>query len=107
MPPKQEKIIDLIKNFSPKDFGVRDLYYKAGENEIELLFVVKKSNASSLISYLNSLSDIIEKRSDNIKVISSVYIYDSDRQIRVRKVIERDKLKKIDLISSRYANICP
>lgn len=107
MSSRQEKVIELIRNFSPRDFGVKDLYYKTNKNEIELLFVVKKSGAPSLISYLNSLSDIAEKKADRIKVTSSVYIYDNDKQLKVRGLVEGEKLKKISLINSRHVSVCP
>lgn len=97
MSSKQEKVIELIKNFSPKDFGIKKAYYKTGKGFIEIMFVVEKNSASNLISYLNSLSSIIEKEVKGVRIESSVYIHDNSKKIE--NVVKKENLEKIKLTS--------
>jgi len=98
---KQEEILELIKKFSPKEFGIKKAYYKIGKDIMEVVFVVDKGSASNLISYLNSLSSIIEKEVRGVKIESSVYIYDKSRKIE--NVVKTEKLSSIELRSFSYA----
>lgn len=94
---KQKKARELIKNFSPKIFGIKDIYIgEKDENKLEILFIIEKNNISSLMSYLNALSVIIEKELGGIEIESNVYVY--DRKKDIKKVAKRNKLEKIDLI---------
>ena len=95
MSSKQEKALEIIKSFSPKEFGIKKAYYRIGKDHVEVMFVVDKKNASNLISYLNSLSSIIEKEIKGVKIESSVYIYDKTNKID--NVVKKEKLEKIEL----------
>ena len=79
---KQEKANRTNKGlfFAQKFWNKKEAYYKIGKDFIEVMFVVDRNNASSLISYLNSLFSIIEKEVKGITVESSVYIYDSAKK---------------------------
>lgn len=97
MSSKQKKARELIKNFSPKRFGIKDIYIGGKDkNKLEILFIIEKDNISSLISYLNALSAIIERELGGIEIESNVYVY--DRKKNIKKVAERNKLEKIDLV---------
>lgn len=98
---KQEKILELIRNFSPKEFGVKSAYYRTGKDFMEVMFIVDRGSASNLISYLNSLSSIIEKEVGGIKIESSVYIY--DRSKKIENVVKKENLSSIKLRSFAYA----
>lgn len=102
MPNKQQKqVIDLVKRFSPREFGIKGVYYKLSKSNIELLFVVDKSNASSSMSYLNSLASIIENEVKGVKIESSVYI--KEKGSRVENVIAKEKLSSLELTSLSFA----
>jgi len=95
MSSKQKEAIALVKSYSPKGFGIKDAYYRVNGKNLDLLFVVNEKNAALLISYLNSLSAMIEKEVKGIKISSSVYIYDKNK--KVEKVAKQEKLEKISL----------
>ena len=98
---KQEKILKLIRNFSPKEFGIKSAYYRTNEDSMEIMFVVNKGNASQLVGYLNSLSSIIEKEVKGVKIESSVYIH--DRSKKIENVVKKEKLESIELMDFAFA----
>ncbi len=95
MSSKQEQAIELIKRFSPKPFGIRSAYYRLNGKNLELMFVVDEKKASSLISYLNSLSHIIEKEVRDIQINSSVYIATS--KVNISEITKEEELDEIVL----------
>ncbi|KKS35064.1 MAG: hypothetical protein UU95_C0005G0027 [Parcubacteria group bacterium GW2011_GWC2_42_12] len=98
MPEKYQKTIELIKKFSPKTFGIKNAYYRINKDNINLVFIVDEKNASSLISYLNSLTKIIERELGDVKIETSVYVY--DKQYKNNKLENNSKLEKIQLTSN-------
>lgn len=103
MSSKQKEALELIRKYSPKGFGIKDAYYRVNEENLELLFVVNEKNASLLISYLNSLSAIVEKETRGVKIKSNVYVYDKNKS--VEKVAKQENLEKISL-SVNFAAAC-
>lgn len=95
MSSKQEKALEMIRSFSPKEFGIKKAYYRTDKDCIEVMFVVDKKSASNLISYLNSLSSIIEKEVKGIKIESSIYIHDKTKKIE--NVVKKENLERIEL----------
>ena len=98
MSSKQENIIKIIKNFSPKGFGIIEAYCKTSKNSVEIMFVVNKKNAPMLIGYLNSLSALIEEEVKGVKIESSIYTYDKSKNLD--RVVKEENLEKVGLINS-------
>jgi len=100
---EQKKALDLIIKFIPKDFGINKAYYKASDNKLEVLFIVDEDNAANLISYLNVLPSMIEKKVKDVNLESSVYIDGNKRNID--RVAKKEKLEKIKLPTFAHAGI--
>jgi|GEM_PF-6709336 len=96
MSKKQMEAIELIRNFTPQEFGIKKAYYKIQKDELELLFFVEESKMASLIGYIKSLSSLLEKKLDGVTVKSSIYIYKD--KAKVDKVAKDNDLEKFDLV---------
>lgn len=94
MSKEHKKIIEIIQKFTPKDFGIKSIYYKSTKNEIEIIFIINKSSFGSLVSYLNSLPGIIENEIKNIKIDSKIYIDNK----KIKENFEREKFEQIPLL---------
>lgn len=103
MSSKQKEALELIKKFSPKGFGIKDAYYRLNEKDLEILFVVNEKNAALLISYLNSLSAIVEKEVRGLRIRSNIYIHDKNK--KVGEVAKKEKLEKF-ILNVDFANTC-
>ena len=101
MTKEHKKAIKIIEKFSPKDFGVRNVYYKTTPRSLEVLFIIKKTSTPSLINYLNSLSSVISNEVDNLKINSSVYYYES--KDKINKVTNDENL--IEMNVSNFSNV--
>lgn len=105
MSTKQKEALKLIKKFSPKPFGIKSAYYRTNDGKLELIFVVSEKGASSSISYLNSLTSLIEKEVKGIEIESNIYIYDKGK--KVEDVAREEDLKKMDLVTDfKFAGVC-
>jgi len=101
MTTKIKKVIELIEKFVPKNFGIKEAYYKTEKNSVEFIFFINEKDASKLIGYLNSLSKIIEKEIKGVKIESRIYIKSSKKN--VNELVEEKKLETINLRSLSYA----
>lgn len=104
MSEKQKRVIGLLQSFSPKDFGVRQAFYRIKDDKMEVVFVVNKNNAPNIASYLNSLSSLVEEKVGGITVESSVYIRE-DGKNEVRNVAKRKELKEINLFRTNNIGV--
>ncbi|MGW8184990.1 MAG: hypothetical protein ACWGHO_02670 [Candidatus Moraniibacteriota bacterium] len=101
MSSKQEKVLEIISYQAPKKIGVKHIFYKIEGGVIEIKFIVSKSNAPTLASYLNSLSSIIRETED-IQITSSVYIY---KPKETNRIIKDLKLTELSL-SNNFSFSC-
>ena len=101
MTTKIKKVLELIEKFVPKNFGIKEAYYKTEKNSVEFIFFINEKDASKLIGYLNSLSKIIEKEIKGVKIESRIYIKSSKKN--VNELVEEKKLETINLRSLSYA----
>ncbi len=101
MSEAEKQVLENIKKFAPKDFGVRRIYYRSITNGLEVLFLVDKEKAGNLIGYLNSLSALIAKDTKNIKIECSVYVDEKGKDMD--KVAKKEKLERMELSSMNFA----
>lgn len=99
---KQQQVISLLKNFSPKEFGVENVFYKVNKDNIEVIFVVNKSNAQSSISYLNALASIIENEVKGVRIESNVYVQEKGKS-RIEHVAVRERFNELSLVNLSLA----
>ena len=105
MSREQKNVINLIKRFSPKSFGIKNAYYKEDDNKLEFFFVVEEKGASSSISYLNSLSSLIERKERGFDIELNIYIQDNKKNIK--SMVKKESFKELDLVSNvYYGGIC-
>ncbi len=100
MPEKYEKAIKLIQKLTPKTSGLKEGYYKVEDDKLELLLLIGKKNAPNTISYLRSLSSIVEGELKGVEIETNIYISEKQEQKKVKDVVEKEKLKKMKLTSN-------
>ncbi len=98
MTKKIENAIEIIKNLTPKTFGIKNAFYKIDDNSIDVLFIVDKKSASNSISYLKSLGTILEKEVRNVTIKTSVFIHERGKD--TVDVAKKEKYQQIRLLNN-------
>jgi len=94
-----KKAIELIREYSPKNFGLKGVYYKANGKKLEMFFIVNEKNAQSLISYVNSLSSLVGKEIKELEIESKVFLYKKE----VEGLYKKDELQELKLKLANFS----
>ena len=87
---KQQQVINLIADYSPKNFGLESIYYKTSKDKINVYFIVNEKNPITTIGYVNSLASIAEKEFKGITIESNSFVQEKGKGKRKFKDVIND-----------------
>jgi len=73
-----DEAVQIIEKFIPKKIGIIKALSREDGEGLDLLFLLKKEQAASAITYIRAVSTIIE-RELKLKITTNIYIEDSGK----------------------------